>query len=336
MRSISAGALVERTDDDDRSPILPARAGYIGAWQRREMVLGRLDHRVGEARVVGDQDRLGERIVLGLRQQVGRDPGGIVSGVGDDQDFGGAGDQVDPHLAEQLTLCLGHPGVAGPGDLVDRTDRPGPPGERRDRLRPADPPDLTDPGDRGGREHQGRDLAARRGHRHRNPFHAGDPGGNGVHQHGARIGRRTARDVKPDGVERRPARPETHPRRVDVGQRLRHLADVKGRDALLRRFQGLDQGRRAVRPRGFDFIRRHPQGRNAFRLETVQSGGVTKQRPVAVLANVGDDARRLAGHVGLRFAGARQQRVEIVRETRLRAVEPSRHRARPGTGRSSD
>ena len=106
---------------------------------------------VGKRRVVGDQDRLRAGVVLGLRQQVGRDPVGMAGLVGEDQHLGGARDHVDADLAEDEPLGRRHIGVAGPDDLGDRRDRrrcrrraPPPPARRRRdrsrRCRRASPP----------------------------------------------------------------------------------------------------------------------------------------------------------------------------------------------------
>ena len=46
------------------------------------MHLDGTNHHLGEGWVVGDEDRLGRGVVLGLGQQVGRNPGGIVGPIG--------------------------------------------------------------------------------------------------------------------------------------------------------------------------------------------------------------------------------------------------------------
>ena len=82
---------------------------------------GALD-RVGERRVVGDEDRLRAGIVLGLRQKIGGDPIRIAVLVGDDQHLGRARDHVDADFAEHQALGRRHIGVAGSDDLGDRRD----------------------------------------------------------------------------------------------------------------------------------------------------------------------------------------------------------------------
>ncbi len=83
---------------------------------------GRFD-RLAERAVVGDDDRLGARIVLGLGEQVGGQPIRIIVLVGDDEHFRGAGNHVDPDGAENLALGGGDIGIARTDDLGDRGDR---------------------------------------------------------------------------------------------------------------------------------------------------------------------------------------------------------------------
>ena len=62
--------------------------------------------------------------MLGLTEQIDRDherSGGCI--VGDHQNFGRTGQQVDAHGAEELALGLGHVGVPGP---TMRSTRPMP------------------------------------------------------------------------------------------------------------------------------------------------------------------------------------------------------------------
>ena len=89
-------------------------------------------------RVRRKQDRLRHLVVLGLREQIHRDPVRIGAAVGDHQDLRRAGDHVDADRAEHAPLGRGDVGVAGADDLVDLRDRRRAVGERRDRLRAAD------------------------------------------------------------------------------------------------------------------------------------------------------------------------------------------------------
>ena len=78
MRSASGARLVERAQQDDGAEGLPAGAGDVAARQGRELAGdGGLDL-AGEPGVVGHEDGLRGGVVLGLRQQVGGQPLGIV------------------------------------------------------------------------------------------------------------------------------------------------------------------------------------------------------------------------------------------------------------------
>ena len=70
--------------------------------------------------------------MLGLRKQIGGDPGGIVRAVGDHQDLRGSCDHVDADDAEDPPLGRRHEGIAGPDDLGDRGDAVGPLASGRD------------------------------------------------------------------------------------------------------------------------------------------------------------------------------------------------------------
>ena len=72
--------------------------------------------------------------MLGLAEQVDRDDERVGVLVGDDQDLGRAGEQVDADLAEQLPLGLGDVRVAGAGEQVDLADGLGAERHRRDGL----------------------------------------------------------------------------------------------------------------------------------------------------------------------------------------------------------
>ncbi len=176
--------IVERGDVDDGAEIAPGGGGDRCTRQRRKLRGNRLLHRIRERGIVGDQDRLGAGVMLGLRQEIAGDPVGMAALVGEDQDFRGARDHVDADPAEDQALGGRHIGIAGADDLGDRRDALRAVGERRHRLCPADAVDFVDAGELRRRQHQGRELAVRRRHHHHQPRNARHLGGDGIHQHG--------------------------------------------------------------------------------------------------------------------------------------------------------
>ena len=58
--------------------------------------------------------------MLGLAEQIGGDDGRPRGLVGDDEDLGRAGEEVDADDPEQLALGLRDVGVAGADEQVDR------------------------------------------------------------------------------------------------------------------------------------------------------------------------------------------------------------------------
>ncbi len=100
--------------------------------------------------------------MLGLGQQVDRDHERIGRVVGDDQDLGGPGEQVDAHFAVELPLGLGHVGIPGTGDQVDPFHKLGAERHRGHRLHAAEQVDLVRAGHAHGRHRGGRYLAVDR------------------------------------------------------------------------------------------------------------------------------------------------------------------------------
>ena len=289
----------------------------------------RLLDRVGERRVVGDQDRLRRGVVLGLRQQVGGDPVGIAALVGEDQHLGRAGDHVDADRAEHQALGRRHIGVAGADDLGDRRDRRRAVGERRDRLRAADAIDLVDAGELRRRQHQRVELAVRRRHHHDDARHARDLGRHGVHQHRRRIGRGAARHVEPDRLDRGPAVAELDAERIGEAVVLRHLAAVIGLDAVARELERVERAAVAGRGRGVELGCGDAQA-DLVEIDAVEFPGELDQRAVAVAAHVGDDGAHRLLDVRGRLALGGEKRGKARGKVRGAAVEADRHRALSG------
>ena len=327
--------LVEAVDDDDATVGLPAFPGYFAARQRLQVIFHRFADGVGEPGVVGDQDRLGGGVVLGLGEQVDGDPRRIVGGVGDDQHLRRPGNHIDADGAEHPAFGGGDIGVAGADDLVDRGDRLGAVGQRRNRLGAADAENLVDACDTGGDQNQGVERAAGRRHHHHQPADAGGLGRHRVHQHRGRIGGGAAGHVEADGAHRCPAIAEPKAGVVAVVEIVRHLPGMEGGDPLRREFQRGDRLGRA-RPGGAVQVRRrNPHGvRRQF--EPIKPSGVVDDRVVAAGADVGEDRRHRIVDVGRGFPFGGKHRPERGLEPRIADIKPHRHGRPPGTDRSKN
>ena len=106
-------------------------------------------HGGGQAFGGGEQDGGGVDIVLGLGEHVGGEVARIAVGD-DDQDFGGAGDEIDADFAGEQLLGGGDVDVAGADDAVGARDGAGAEGEGGDGLRAAHLEDVADAEQGGG------------------------------------------------------------------------------------------------------------------------------------------------------------------------------------------
>ena len=299
------GSLGQVAGEDDRAVIAPAGPGDGGAGQGGQDAVHGGDHGLRQGRVGGHQDRLRVGVVFGLRQQVQRQPVGMLGAVGDHQHLGGAGDAVDAYPAEDLPFRRRDIGVARPGDLVDRAHGFGAIGHRRDRLRAADAPDFIDAGDAAGEQHQRVDLAARGRHADRQPRHPGHPRRDRVHQDRGRIAGLAARHIQPRRRDRRPAPAEFGAGLVGPQRVGRHLAGVIGADALGREFQrGAVPGRDA-RTGGVDLGGGEAQPVRG-QVGAVEAVGQLDQRRVAARPDLGDDPGDHVADIGGILALGRQ------------------------------
>jgi hypothetical protein len=228
--------------------------------------------------------------VLGLAQQVDGGHERVSGVVGDDEDLGGAGKEVDADLAEELALRLGDIGVARAHDHVNRIDGLGADGERRDGLDAADQVDLVGAGEVHGRNGCVGDDAAGRGCGCGHALHAGDLRGQDGH-----VGRGEQRvapagDVGTHGVHRDVLLAEEHAR-FDLGLEVRERgalqlgepADVAlGSPDVVKRLLGhRSHGSR-------DLLVGEAEGRRGPAVEAL---GVLADGRVAARADIGDDAR---------------------------------------------
>ena len=156
---------------------------------------------------IGDQHRPGQRIVLGLADQVGGDVAGIGGVVGQDRDLGRAGLGVDADQSAQQSFGGHHVDVAGAGDQVDRLAQPWHAvGEHRDRLCSADRIHLGHAEQRAHGQNRRVRLPAElglRGRRNGDGRHARHLRGHHVHQHRGRQRRQSPGHVQADPVDGR-------------------------------------------------------------------------------------------------------------------------------------
>jgi hypothetical protein len=105
----------------DRHPaaIAPRGSGHVGGRPRLQQFLDLGHHRPPDLLADRDQSRRRRRSVLGLAEEIGGDQARVGAVVGDHEDLGRAGQQIDADAAEQLALGLGDIGVAGPHKHVD-------------------------------------------------------------------------------------------------------------------------------------------------------------------------------------------------------------------------
>ena len=130
--------LVKVARENQRAALRKRCRDDVGPRHFAEQTLDACLHAFDQPSIRRQQDRLRHLVMLGLREQVERDPIRIRACVGDHQDFGHAGDHVDAHGSEHASLRGGDVRVAGSANLVDRGNRRGTVRKRRDRLRAAD------------------------------------------------------------------------------------------------------------------------------------------------------------------------------------------------------
>ena len=173
--------LVEVVDDDDLPPVAPCRLGVVLGGHAGQELLDVRQHLLAELARGGDEHRRRLGTVLCLREQVDGGEEGVGVVIGDDEDLGGSGEQIDADLAEELALGLGDVGVARSGDEVDRCDRLGADRHSGDGLHAAEHVDLVRAGELHGRDRRRGDLAADRRRARDDTRHAGDLRGDDRH-----------------------------------------------------------------------------------------------------------------------------------------------------------
>ena len=268
---------------------------------RRQALDGGLDG--GQMLVIPpDQDRLGIFVVLGLGEQVHRQPVRVGHAIADHQNLGRPGDHVDTDLTEHRTLGSRHVDVAGADDLVDARHGLGAIGQCRHGLGAADGEDTIDTRQVRRGQHQLIDHAVRRRHDHDDLAHARDMRRNRVHQHGRRIGRLAARHVDPGAVQRRDLLAQQAAVLVLEGPAFRllmlvidtHTLGSHGqRLALIRRQVGIGLGQTL----GTD-----DQLGHARDIQAVEAVGELHQRRIAFLLDAREDVGDTMLNLGIGHA----------------------------------
>ena len=126
-----------------------------------------------------------------LAQQVGSHVFGIGAFIGDDQHLRGASYHIDVQCTIRHALRGGHIGIARPHQLIDFGDEACSIGQRRHRLGTSHGYDPVHTGNFCRRQHCIIEVFRRRGH-HDELLYSSHLGGNGIHQYGGGIGRRSA------------------------------------------------------------------------------------------------------------------------------------------------
>ena len=112
--------LVQVGGEHDAAPVGQRRGGDLRPAQRLQLAPQLDGHRLGQRARRGEQDRRGQHVVLGLRQQVGRGPGRVGRVVGDHHRLGRPVEPVDAHRADHLPLGQRDEQPARADDLVHR------------------------------------------------------------------------------------------------------------------------------------------------------------------------------------------------------------------------
>jgi hypothetical protein len=252
-------------------------------------------------------------VVLGLRQQIGRDPAGVAGGIGDHKHLRGTGDHVDADLAEHQPLGGGDIGIAGADDFCNRRYGVRAVSKGSHRLRAADAIDLGHAAEIGCRQHQRIEPAVRRRHHHHHARDAGDACRHRVHQHRGRIGGGAARHIQAHGVDRAPAPAEFDTQRIGEALVLRQLPPMENFDPVARESERIERLRVAGLYRRVDFGRRDAQAARP-EIKTVEFARRLDQREVAPRRHIVDDGAGRALDIGRYLALHREKISESLDE----------------------
>ncbi len=140
--------------------------------------------------------------MLGLTEQIHRNPVGVGLTVANHENFRGARDHIDADRTEHITFGSSDIGVARSDNLINRRNRFSTVGHCGDRLSSADGVALLNAGKRSSSQNQLIGFAARSRNHHHDSADTGHVSRHSVHQNGRRVSGLTARDVQTDRVQR--------------------------------------------------------------------------------------------------------------------------------------
>ena len=236
------------------------------------------------------EDGAGSGVVLGLGDQIRRDPVGIAV-LGHDDDLRRPGVEVDGAVGRHAGLGGGDVGVAGTDDLVHARHRRRAVGQCGDGVRAAEAEEPVHPGFHRRREHgRGRVGAGR--------DHLADPRRacrDRRHQERRRQRVPPAGHVAADPLERRHALLDHHAGRDRHAPALRDLPGGHPADVARRVPNGPADGRRRQRGAAPDLVRVELERS----LQPVERPCVLADRAVAAPPHGVDDLRHAGRHVGV-------------------------------------
>ena len=290
--------LVQIGADDDLAVVVHAGAGDGGAGQLRDLGFQLRLYGLGQRLAVRHEDGAGQLVVLGLAQQVGGYPRGVAAAVRQHQNFAGARDHVDAHLAEDLPLGRGNVDVAGAHDLIHRRDALGAVGQRGHGLCAAGLENFGHARRGCCRKDDRVHLAIlpRRGG-HDDLGHSRNFGRNDVHQHGGGVRRRAAGHIDARLLDGGIFLAQHHTGLVVHHKVFVHLLAVEGLDVGRSLPQCLHKVGVHIGKGLVDLLLRHLQ---IFDGRAIEFQGVVLQSPIAAGTDVGNDAVHHILHVLLR------------------------------------
>ena len=174
--------VVQGVGHDDSPLPLQCLPGYFAPGRASKPQFHLLFYPADQVFAVGYQNGGGQRVVLGLGDQVGRTEAGVGRIVGENNGLCGTEHAVNVHLPLNQFLGVGDEDVAGPADFVHLGHGLGTVGHCGDRRNSADLVEGVDTGDFGGGYYCWVQwIVAQSGGGQYHFAHSRDPGGNGGH-----------------------------------------------------------------------------------------------------------------------------------------------------------